>query len=233
MPSPAIKTIARFTGLFTLLTIAAGVFAQTYVSNQLINFKDAASTAANIAGQPGLVRLGFAAYMVEMASQIASTALFYELLRPVGLGINLVTAFLSLAGCVIKALSRVFFIAPLLVLGGVMPDLEVFSAPQIQALSLVLLGINDWGAAMALIFFGLSTTLRGCLILRSAFLPRPLGALTIVAGIGCLLFLYPPVGYRLFPLIAGVGLMGSAATVFWLLVFGVDEERWRARSSAR
>jgi len=37
--------------------------------------------------------LGFAVYLIEMACQIAMTALFYDLLRPAGKSISLVAAF--------------------------------------------------------------------------------------------------------------------------------------------
>ena len=221
-----IKTKARFAGLFTLLTILGGAFAQGYVSESLVDFSDAAATAANILAHPNLLQLGFTVYMVEMACQIAMTALFYELLKPVNRSVNLVATFLSLAGCVIKALSRVFFVAPLLVLRGA-SYAGVFSAAQLQALTLLLLGINDRGAGMALIFFGFSTLLKGYLMFLSTFLPRFLGVLGIVSGVGWLTFLYPPLGYRLFPVIAGFGLLASAVLIFWLLVFGVDEAKWR------
>ena len=83
-----------------------------------------------------------------------------------------------------------------------------------------------WRAGVALGFFGLETVLEGWLILRSTFLPRWLGALTIIAGAGWLAFLSPTLGYAVFNVIALVALIGSIATIGWLLVKGVDEERW-------
>lgn len=225
-----IKRKARLAGLFLLFTILGGLFAQGYVSNRLIDFSDAAATANNILTHPGMLQLGFAVYMVEMACQIVMTALFYELLKPVDPSVNLVAAFLSLAGCAIKALSRLFFVAPLLVLGSSDSHLSVFTAAQLQALSLFFLRINDRGAGMALIFFGFSTPLRGYLMYRSTFLPRFLGVLGIASGVGWLTFLYPPLAHRLFAFTASLGLLASAVLIFWLLVFGVDEEKWREQA---
>lgn len=226
-----IKTKARMAGLFSLLTILGGGFAQGYVSNRLVVPGDAGATAGNILAHPGLLRVGFAVYMVEMACQIVATALFYGLFRPVNRSVNLATTFLGLCGCTIKAFSRVFFLAPLLVLGGGVAFLSAFSPAQLQAISMLLLDINDRGAAMALIFFGFATPLRGYLMFRSTFLPRILGVLVMVSGPGWLLYLYPPLGDRLFPLIAGIGLLASAVVIFWLLVFGVDEAKWRERNA--
>ncbi|MDB4910520.1 MAG: hypothetical protein JWO39_1343, partial [Gemmatimonadetes bacterium] len=39
-------------------------------------------------------------------------------------------------------------------------------------------------------------------------------------------FLWPPLGYRLSLYIAAVGLLGSVATIVWMIVFGLNEARW-------
>jgi uncharacterized protein DUF4386 len=227
--SPRLK--ARITGGFYLLTILTGIFAQGFVSGTLVADGDAAATAANILTHKSLFQLGFAVYLIEMACQIAMTALFYDLLKPAGRSVSLVAAFLGLTGCVIKTFSRVFFIAPLFVLGGG-HYLSVFSAEQLQALALLFLKVNDRGAAVALVFFGFYALLTGYLIIRSTFLPRILGVLSVLGGLGWLTFLYLPLGYRLFPYIAAFGLLGAASLILWLLVFGVNEQRWKEQARA-
>jgi hypothetical protein len=217
-------------GLFYLLTILAGIFAQGFVAEKLIVSGDAAATATNILTHRSLFLSGFTIYLIEMTCQIIMTALFYVLLKPVSKTISLLSMVIGLAGCVIKTISRLFYIAPLLVLGGA-PYLNVFNLAQLQALSLLLLKVNDQGAGIALAFFGFATLLKGYLIVRCTFLPRFLGVLSILAGVGWLSFLSPPLGYRLFPIIAAVGLLGSVVQIVWLLVFGVDEERWREEAS--
>jgi len=216
-------------GVFYLLTILAGIFAQGFVSERLLVFGDSAATATNILTHRGLFQLGFTVYLIEMACQIVTVALFYVLLRPVSKSVALSAAFLELTGCIIKTFARVFFIVPLFVLGGA-PALNGFSMQQLQGLALLLLKVNDQGAAMALVFFGFSTVLQGYLIFRSTFLPKFLGVLGMVAGLGWLTFLHPPLGYRAFPFIALLGLIGAALTIFWLLVYGVNEERWKERA---
>jgi hypothetical protein len=228
--SPRLK--ARVTGVFYLLTILTGIFAQGFVSGRLVVDGDAAATAANILAHRGLFQLGFAVYLIEMACQIAITALFYDLLKPAGRSVSLLAAFLGLAGCVIKTFSRVFFIVPLFVLEGA-HYLSVFSAEQLQALALLFLKVNDRGAGIALVFFGFYALLTGYLIIRSTFLPRILGGLSVLGGLGWLSFLYLPLGYRLFPYIASFGLLGAASLIGWLLVFCVNEQRWKEQASER
>ena len=222
---------ARITGAFYLLTILTGIFAQGFVSGSLVVDGDAAATATNILMHKSLFQLGFAVYLIEMACQIAMTALFYDLLKPAGRSVSLVAAFLGLTGCIIKTLSRLFFIAPLFILGGA-HYLSVFSAEQLQALALLFLRVNDHGAGIALAFFGFYALLNGYLIIRSTFLPRILGVWSAVAGLGWLTFLFPPLGYRLFPYVAVFGLLGSVLLILWLLVFGVNEQRWKEQASA-
>jgi hypothetical protein len=227
--SPRVK--ARITGLFYLLNILAGVFAQGFVSERLVAFGDAAATATNILTHESLFRLGFAVYLIEMACQVAVTVLFYELLKPAGRSVSLLAACLSLVGIAIKTFSRLFYIAPLLVLRDA-SYLSVFNAEQSQALALLLLKVNDQGAAIGLIFFGFYAVLKGYLIIRSTFLPRILGVLAVFAGLGLLTFLHMPLGYRLFPYTAALGLLAAVPQILWLLVVGVNEQRWKEQASA-
>jgi hypothetical protein len=219
------------TGVFSLLTILTGIFAQGFVSERLVVQGDAASTATNILTHSGLWQLAYAVFLIEMACNIAMTALFYDLLKPAGRSVSLVAACLGFAGCVIKTFSRVFFLAPLFILGGA-HYLSVFSSEQLQALALLSLKVNDRGAGMALVFFGFYALLTGYLILKSTFLPRILGAVSVLGGLGWLSFLYPPLAHVLFPYVVAIALLGAGALIVWLLVFGVNEPRWKEQASA-
>ena len=229
------RRLARVIGLLFLVTIVGGVFAQAFVSERLIVFSDAAATANNILSHRGLFQLGFSIYLIEMAAQIANAALWYILLRPVNRSVALSAAFIELAGCIVKTFARVLYIAPLWLLlhsaDGASIALRGFAPEQVQSIALTLFKVNDYGAATALAFFGFSTLLNGYLIFRSTFLPRWLGALAMISGLGWLTFIYPPLGYAAFMIAALVGLLSSVAMIFWLLVFGVDEAKWNAVSS--
>jgi len=225
------RLMARIAGVLYLLTILAGMFSAGFATGKLVVSGDAAVTANNILAHRGLFQLAFAVYIIEMACQVALTALFYLLLKPAGRSVSLVAAFLGLTGSIIKTFSRVFFIAPLLILGGA-HYLSVFSAEQLQALALLFLKVNDRGAGIALVFFGFYAILTGYLIIKSSFLPRVLGVISVVGGFGWLTFLYPPLGGRLFPFIAIFAILGAAALIFWLLVFGVKEQRWKEQAGA-
>jgi Domain of unknown function (DUF4386) len=77
-----------------------------------------------------------------------------------------------------------------------------------------------------LIFFGPYCLLLGYLILRSTFLPRILGALMALAGLGWLTFLILPAGSHMTRYIEGLGIVAEALLMLWLLTLGVNPERW-------
>ena len=224
------RLLGRIIALLILLVIVTGIFAQGFISDRLIISGDAAATARNILANQGLYRLGFTVFLVEMVAQIAKTALWYVLLRPVNRSIALSAALIDLAGGVIKTFARVFYIVPLWVLlstaGGASPVLRGFTPEQVESITLVLLQINNRGAAAALAFFGFSITLNGYLIFRSTFMPRWLGVLSMISGLGWLTFLYPPLGSRAFLPVVLFALLSSAVMIVWLLFFGVREEKW-------
>src|SRR5260370_41339280 len=168
---------------------------------------------------------------MEMGCNIVMPVLFYDLLRPWGRSVALLAASLGLTGCVIKTSSRLFYIAPLFVLGGA-PYLRVFSREQLQALALLFLKVNDHGAGIGLAFFGFYALLNGYLILRSTFLPRILGVWSAIAGLGWLTFLSPTLGYRLFNYVAPFGLLVALSLLLLPLVFCFNEQRWREQARA-
>jgi hypothetical protein len=226
------RTTARMIGGLFLSTIVLGIFAEGFVSGRIVVPRDAAATATNILAHQSLYRAGFTAYLIEMAAQIAMTVFFYELLKPVSRPLSLLSAVFSYVGCGIKTMSRLFYLAPVFVLSGA-TYAAVFNPAQRQALTSLLLQLNNYGAGIALAFFGVSTVVQGYLILRSTFLPRSLGIVTILGGLGWMTFLSPSLGLQLFPIVAGIGLLGSIAMILWLLIVGVDERRWQEQADVR
>jgi hypothetical protein len=224
------KTKARLFGVLLLLTMVAGGFAQGFVGGKLIS-GDVSATAAGIAAHQPLYRLAFAVYLIEMACQIAMTVLLYDLLKPVSKSASLLAAAFGLVGCTIKTLARLFFFAPLLVLGGA-GYLNVFEPGQIQALAFFSLRMNYTVETIAMVFFGLYALMTGYLVLRSTFLPRALGVVSMVGGLGWLMYLYEPAAARLQAYIVGVGVLGALVKSLWLLIKGVDERRWKEQAGA-
>ena len=223
------KTLARLTAVFSLLTLIGGVVAQGVIANGLVSSRDAALTATNILAHRQLYLVSFTVFLVEMAANIATTTLFYVLLRPVDRTAALLSLVFGLVGCTIKTLARAFYYAPLLILGGA-DYLSVFGTSQLQALALLSIKINNVMAGIALVFLGLATLFQGYLIIKSTFLPRFLGVIAVVSGLGWLTYAYPPLGSALFYYLIVLAMLGLLLTAGWLMVRGVDEQRWREQS---
>jgi hypothetical protein len=132
---------------------------------------------------------------------------------------------------IIKTFARVFFIAPLFVLGNSAAVFPGFSAQQLQSISLILFKVNSQGTSLAMAFFGFSVLQYGYLIFRSTFLPRWLGVLGMISGLCWLTFIYPPFGRGIFVYTAIFGLLSSVAMIVRLLI-GVNEERWKETAAA-
>jgi hypothetical protein len=83
-----------------------------------------------------------------------------------------------------------------------------------------------------LIFFGPFCILIGYLILTSTFLPKFLGGLLLLAGIGWLTYLSPLVNYlSLYIKILGIAAEGSL--MLWLIIMGVNVQRWKELDSEK
>jgi hypothetical protein len=83
-----------------------------------------------------------------------------------------------------------------------------------------------------LVFFGCYCLTIGYLILRSNFLPRVLGALMVLGGLGWLTFVSPSLSTYLSPYNMLPGILGETALTVWLLVAGVNVQRWKEQASA-
>jgi len=94
------------------------------------------------------------------------------------------------------------------------------------------LRLQPQGVNIALVFHGFYCLLIGYLIFRSTFLPRILGALMAIAGLGWLTFLAPPLANYLAPYNLASGLLADVAVFLWLLVMGVNVQRWKEQASA-
>ena len=86
------------------------------------------------------------------------------------------------------------------------------------------------GVNIGLAFHGLYWILIGYLIFRSTFLPRVLGVLMVLAGLGWLAFLSPSLAKHLSPYIQVVGVLAEGLLMLWLLVKGVNEQRWKEQA---
>jgi hypothetical protein len=95
--------------------------------------------------------------------------------------------------------------------------------------------LRDFGVMLlplnSLVLFGAYCIGLGWLTLKSTFLPRMIGVLLVVAGMGWLTYIHPPLARQLGAFAMAPGMVGEGVLTLWLLIAGVDPERWRAQST--
>ena len=208
----------------------AQVWGQLRIPGKLIVSTDVAVTAANILGNESLFRLGLALCVLAVAFNIARTVLLYVLFRPVGRIPALLIAFFGLVAIALQAGGSLVQLPVLVVLKNGQA-LCAFNAEQLQSLALIFLRWNGQASNVYLAFFGFCCMLVGYVIYKSTFLPRILGVLLVIAGVGYSTYLWPPLANYLYPYNLALG-VGELALGFWLLVFGVNVERWKEQARA-
>jgi hypothetical protein len=215
------RSRARITGAVYLLFFLTAVLGALFTP----------ASPGTIVSNEAAFRLGFALTLVSTACYVAVTALFYRLFWPVSRSIALVAAFFGLVGCAVTAFGSLFQLAPLVILRGSL-DFGVLGAKQLQALAQMFLDLNTQASSIALVFFGVFLVLTGYLIFRSTFLPRVLAGPIVLAGLGWLTFLWPPLANHLLLYIEVLGFLAELVLMLWLLVVGVNAKRWNERASA-
>jgi hypothetical protein len=223
---------ARMAGVCQLLEALTATFGQVIVLSKLVVSDNAAATASNILGHERLFWLGFASSLMAVVFHIVYALLFYDLLKPVNRRVSLLALLVLVVASAIQAVTGLLYLAPLLILQDGR-SVSAFTQEQWQTLALVFVKLNAYALNVHLVFFGLWCVLTGYLIFRSTFLPRVLGVLLAISGLGWLTYLHPPLAYYLFfPYITVASALGEIPVEFWLMVMAVNAERWKEQASA-
>ncbi len=206
-------------------------------ASPLIVANDAAATAANILASESLFRLGFAADLISGVSYLGVTVFLYYVLKPVSRSLSLLGAFFGLAGVAIGGAAWVIHLTPLLLLHGDQ-YLTAFTTGQLQAMALTALKLQVQVFGIGIVFFGIQCISIGYLVARSTFLPRTLGILLAIGGTSYVIssfanFLTPSFGPHLMAFTLPVALIGEGSLTVWLLVKGVNVQRWNEQASLR
>lgn len=222
------KKTARIAGVLYLIIIIAGIFAEFFVRSRLIVPGDAAATANKITASGSLFRIGIAADLVMIASDVALALVFYVLFKPVSNSLSLLAAFFRLVQAAVLAINLLALFFVLQLLNGV-DYLSVFSPDQLHALALLFLNAHGTGYSIGLVFFGINCFVLGYLVIKSGYFPRILGILLIFASLGYLIDSFAKVllsdyeNYEAtFTLVVfAPAFIGELSMCLWLLIKGV------------
>lgn len=228
--SPAL--LARLAGALYLVIIAIGVLGQVIVRDRLIVAGNADATAANVVAHETLWRLSVSGELGYLALAVVVNLVLYVLFRPVSRTLAVLGLSFNLVSVSVEVVARFTLLAPLVFLGKA-PYLQAFEPQQLHALAYAFIRLHAYGFGLSLIFFGCVCLVWGYLIRRSGLFPVLIGWLMQVAGVCYLvnsfaLLAAPTVAAALFPAILLPPLVAEASFCLWLLLKGVDRQRWLA-----
>ena len=228
----SIRVYARIAGALILIALVAGSFGEAYAPTQLTVAGNAAATAHNIVASNLLFRLGFLAYLGEAVTDVSLTFLLFVLLRPVHANLAFLAVLFRVMATATFAFAELFYFAPSLILGG---DgyLKTFSPDQLNSLALLSLNVYQTAGNLFLLFYGIGSIILGYLMIRSGYLPRVVGGLWVIGGVGFvignLVWIFTPANISLLLLPQIIALLSLG---LWLLVRAVDTEKWNQAAVA-
>jgi hypothetical protein len=141
-----------------------------------------------------------------------------------------------LVGTAIEVVALLNRFAPLIILNHG-NYLSAFNPEELQAAAYASLELYEFAFTTALVFFGFYSLSLGYLVFKATFLPRIIGVLLGLGGLAYLTgnfanFLSPAFAARLFPYYLVFPGFGEGSLLLWLLIVGVNAQRWKERASA-
>jgi len=224
------KKTARIAGLLYVLMVPLGLLGIMFVPTVLVVEGDAATTMENIMANMGVFRLSIATALVVQVTHIFIVLLLYRLLQPIHKTAGLLMVIFMLVGVPIAMLNEINHFAIIRIINGT-EYLNVFSESQLQAFVPMIFKLHENGILIASIFWGLWLLPMGYLVFRSGFISKIPGVLLIIAGSGYLIdvfarILSPDYDSTIFATIVMVTLFGEVVFPVWLLIKGVNVEKW-------
>lgn len=224
--SPLVR--ARVAGTLYLLANIIAPFTLLYLPSIFIVRGDAAATAGNIIASEWLFRLGIVGNLFTFIANIFLALALYQLLKVVNRNMASLMLIFFLIGIPIAMLNELNQLAVLQLLSGA-DYLKAIPIDQLQAQAYLLLRLHSQGLLMAHTFFGLWLFPMGYLVFKSSFIPKIVGILLVIAGLGYVIQSFAIfLGYNL-DIIVFTGL-GELALLLWLLIKGVNVEQWKKRA---
>jgi hypothetical protein len=225
------RLVARTAGAFYFAIFVFALFAYMRVRGQLIVSTDMARTASNLLAHEQLFRMGFASAVLCTICNLPMGFLLYQVFKVVNPRLAMMALVFIIASATLEAVNSLNYIAPLFPF--TLPEYtSAFSEAQREALARGAVRMFPYGFGVSLMFFGVFCGLTGILTLKSKFLPRVLGVLMVLAGVS-----YEVDSLRLFlrwpdvPYLLMVPFVAETSMMLWLLVFGVNEARWREQAA--
>ena len=214
--------MARITGGFYVAYIAASLVATALGQ---IGLGTAPQVYQAILTNEGSFRLGLVIALITGFLFLMVAWGLYVLLRSVNRDLALLFLLLNAVGVAIQGASMLGLVSALLQ-GDRASPMQAFSATQLEGLGYLSINVYKTGWVTAQLFFATWLFPLGYLVYKSGFLPRFLGVLLVLDGIGVLIWFLQVLLLPDYPAIHTPGLVMSFVAELglglWLLVKSVS-----------
>ncbi|MEP7012521.1 MAG: DUF4386 domain-containing protein [Acidobacteriota bacterium] len=226
------QVYARVGGVLYLIIIALGMVEEFFIRGRITVAGDAAATFANLHSMERLWRTGIAIELVIGIITIVLSVILYVLTRPVQKELALLALLFGSIATAVEIAYSIQLVEALFPLGK-SAYLTAFSPGQLQAMTALAMKAHVFGFGIALLLFGPFFLVTGYLIFKSGYLPKPIGVLYQLAGLGYMfngfvLVLAPQLAGPAFMIMAVPAFLGETSFAAWLLIKGVRIEGWQA-----
>ena len=172
----------------------------------------------------GAFRLALVVALISAFLFVMAAWSLYVLLRSVNEQLALLFLLLNAIGVAIQCASMFPLISAML-LGDGASRMQTYSGPQLEGLAFLSINLYKTGFVTAQLFFGTWLFPLGYLVYKSGFLPRFLGVLLMLDGVGVLIWFlqalllpaHPAISYPAFAL----GFVAEVGLGLWLVAKGV------------
>lgn len=225
--TPVLMLYARLAGVLYLVITVAAIVAHMYMPSTLIVPDDTVTTVANITASQDLFRMGgIGAELIVLLSEVVLSIILYVLFKPVNRTISLLAVVSRLIMTAVHGINLLNYIFVLYIINE-----SAFDAEQSNALVSMFLDAHSYGFTIGIAFLVIHVFALGMLIYQSNYIPRVLGILFLIAGVG---YLFDTVGllfvesYTTTPDVIAMSIaMAEIAFPLWLLVKGVNLDQWQ------
>jgi hypothetical protein len=211
--------VAAFTS-FAPLLLGGVPFAEFYVFARLIVPGEAAETVRNVLANRGLFLWGMFAHLITFVADVIIAWALYVLLVPVHRALSLLAAWFRLVYTAVALGALMHLVSAFrLIDDGAYGQAFGAELLHAQVEALIKSYKHEW--SLSLVIFGIHVALVGYLVARSAYIPRILGVLLAIAGLGYMLFYLGPYLYPDLDLgFLFITFFGELVFAVWLLVRG-------------
>jgi uncharacterized protein DUF4386 len=215
-----LRQAALIAGFSLLIMTGAAPVAEFFVFPKLVISGNIEQTVQNIVANRGLFLTGIFDYLLTYICDVVIAWAFYVLLAQVNRSVSLLTAWFRLVYTSIAFFSLLKLVTVFRLLNS--PDyLTAFGADQLHAQVKLLLGSFRSDLSMDLVLFGIHLVLLGYLVYRSSYIPRIIGILLIIDGLGWVIDSLQPYFYPNAHLgFLFITFFGELVFMLWLLIRG-------------